>query len=74
MGATAAITIIALEYGEELIELKGRIFQSNGKDVLAQITFISQKKDGTTSIYGPFGKTVDPDRPISASGRILGNT
>ena len=69
-------TIITFEHGEELVKLKGKVVPSGiiilpGR-VLGQITFISQKKDGTTAVYGPFGKTGDEEKPITASGHMLG--
>ncbi len=69
-----SLTAINLNYGEELVGLKGML--SGGTyssiDQLTQLTLISRKKDGSTKVYGPFGKA--GGKSFSVTGHILGFT
>jgi hypothetical protein len=66
-------TTVSLEYGEELTGMNGMVVEGPWSfDFIGQITFMSRKKDGSTAVYGPFGKS--GSKPISVRGHILGFT
>jgi hypothetical protein len=70
-GARGNVTTITLEYGEGLVEIRGK---TGGilHQTIKQLTFISKRIDGSTSVHGPFGR--EGYRSFSIPGNIIGYT
>ena len=70
-GASGNLTTITFEYGEGLVEMRGKM---GGvlHQTIKQLTFISRKMDGSTVIHGPFGKL--GYKSFSIPGNIIGYT
>lgn len=70
-GASGNFTTIIFEYGEGLVEIRGK---TGGilHHTIKQLTFVSRKMGGSRALYGPFGKL--GYKPFSISGNIIGYT
>lgn len=70
-GASGNLTTIILEYGEGLVEIRGKVGGILHRTI-KQLTFISRKQNGSTVIHGPFGKL--GYKSFSIPGNIIGYT
>ena len=61
-------SIVELQDGEKIVEMTGR---TNGV-YIGQLAFVTKKKDGTSEVRGPFGRTGDTAFSVQVHGCIMG--